>query len=268
MDLIIKSFENSIKKISLSELQKHRSIIDKRVVGIEKDTDRYYLFSTHSKNTKDYRFFNIKAERTLCLYLHCFTDAPNEKRDTENYSPFVDYFELALYIIGYCANNKIPILIKPHPASSSYPSDKYYLESLIHATLNYEKTHNLSVEWVGNDFKNIYLKKLKNPILVTARGTVVSESAYLGIPSISFSKSSWYSFKNITYFVETEADFEKMFPVIDKLYKPDLSKKESILLSAALEIGYKNTAYKIGTKSLTVSNRHNLERAWKLREEI
>lgn len=271
IDQTINLFNKCVEELTESELKKHVSIIEKRIKGIEKDTERNYLLSNISnkqKPIKNYYSFNTKAKKTLCLYLHCFTDAPNESRDTESYSSFVDYFELALYIIDYCARNKVPMLIKPHPGSSLYPIDKYYIQSLVDATHKYEKSHKLSVEWVGSDFTNFYLTKISNPVIVTARGSIVSECGFLGIPSISFSKSPWQSLKNLTYFAKSEADFERIFPIIEKYFKPELSKQEGIILSAALEIGYKNMAFKVGNKSSTISNRYSIKRAWELRQEL
>ena len=271
IDQTSKAFNKCVEELTETELKKHVSIIEKRIMGIEKDTERNYLLhniSSKRQPVKNYYSLNSKAKKTLCLYLHCFTDAPNESRDTEAYSPFVDYFELALYVIDYCAKNKVPMLIKPHPGSSLYPIDKYYIQSLVDTTLKYKKSHNLSVEWVGNDFTNFYLTKISNPVLVTARGSVVSECGYLGIPSISFSKSPWQCLKNLTHFVESEADFEKIFPIVEKLYKPELSKQEGISLSAALEIGYKNMAFKLGNGSSTISTRYSIKRAWELRQEL
>ena len=88
---------------------------------------------------------------------------------------------MSLYVLEYCAVNKIPILIKPHPESDSYFNDKYYLDKLYQKTLEYKESHNLSIQWVGRDFVNYNLTKINNPVVVTGRGTVISECGYLGI---------------------------------------------------------------------------------------
>jgi len=268
MDLSKKAFNNSIKKLSKKDLKEHDSIINKRTKGENLKEERVFTIDLDIKKepVKEYFSFNSKAKRTLCLYLHCFTDSPNHRRDTDDYSPFVDFFELALYIVEYCAKNKIPMIIKSHPESSSYPSDEYYLKSLYDITLKFKKTHNLIVEWVGDDFKNFYLTKLSNPILVTGRGTVVSECGYLGIPSISFVSNPWQDLKNVSFLVKSENEFEKMFHLIDKLYQPELAKKEGIILSAMFDRGFKNLPFKLGRTSKTIKSDRKIELSWEKRE--
>jgi hypothetical protein len=269
MNLSSKGFNQTAKTFSENELKKQASIIKKRIMGIEDDSERVFLRNLKAPELiKNYFSFNNKAKKTLCLYLHAFTDSPNWNRDTEDYSPFLDFYEMALYVIEYCAKNNIPMIIKPHPESHSYSNDKYYLKALVDVTLKYKESHNLSVEWVGNDFINFYLTKISNPVVVTGRGTVVSECSYLGIPSISFCKSPWQDFKNVSFLVNSEVDFEKIFPIIDKLYQAELSKKEGIILSAMLERGMKTLAFKLGLNSATVSKRHKVETAWELRQEL
>ena len=267
MDIYSRAFNASINTLSKTELQKHKSIIDKRITGVEKDSERVFLkdISKLIAPVKKYPVFEYKVDRVVCLYLHCFTDSPNYLRDTNDYSPFLDNLDLALYIVEYCAKNKIPMIIKPHPESPSYENEKYYLESLRKATSKYKESLNLKVNWVGNDFTSVNLTRLSNPVLVTARGTVISECGYLGIPTITFSKSPWKDLKNLTFLAKSITDFERLMPIIDQLYNPKLAKKEGVMLSAMLDRGFKRHAFKFTTGSKTIGIR-SIQEMWDQRE--
>jgi len=270
MSLTATAFNKSVKLVKDSDLKKHNSIIQNRVNGSEDDSLRGNIFPTKnkikSKFDKTYSFLEFKSKKVLCLYLHCFTDSPNYRRDTEDYSIFIDFYEWALYLVEYCAKNKVPIIIKPHPHSKYYSNDNFYLASLKRALHKFSNSHELIFRWVNVDFKSFYLTKIANPIVVTARGTVVAESSYLGIPSISFCKSAWQNLKNLTYLVKDKNEFEKIFPIIETLFNKNLAKKEAVILSEMLDRGLSNMSYKIGPRSSTDNYRHSLDLSWKLRK--
>jgi len=267
VDMYSRAFNASINTLSKTELQKHKSILDKRIMGVEKDSERIFSkdISKVIAPVKMYPVFEYKVDRVVCLYLACFTDSPNFLRDTNDYSPFLDYLDLALYIVEYCAKNKIPMIIKPHPESPSYEYDKYYLESLRKATSKYKESQNLKVDWVGDDFTSINLTRLSNPLVVSARGTVISECGYLGIPTITFSKSPWMDLKNLTFLAKSTTDFERLMPIIDQLYNPKLAKKEGVMLSAMLDRCFKRSAFKITIGSKT-SGIRPIQEMWDQRE--
>jgi hypothetical protein len=271
MDINRKGFNKIIKTLSETDLKKQITILNQRIKGIEKKTDRNYLLkdiTNKRKPVKNYFSFKRKGGVTLCLYLHGFYDSANAGRDTHNYSSFIDFYDFSLYIIEYCAKNNVSMIIKPHPGSINYSKDKYYLKALADVVFKYKLSHNLAAEWVGNDFVNFYLTKISNPVVVTARGTIVSECGYLGVPSISFCNNPWRDLRNLSISVKSITHFEKIFPKIYKSYNSRLSMKEGIIMSAALEKGYQNQAMKIGPGSLTISERKGIESSWELRQEI
>lgn len=269
MDLSSKIFDKGVKTLKEKELEEQKLIIEDRILGKEEKSERIFLKNLE-RDVKNKNDINFKSEenKTLCLYLHCFADSPNWNRDTDEYSPFIDFYEMSLYVLEYCAVNKIPILIKPHPESDSYFNDKYYLDKLYQKTLEYKESHNLSIQWVGRDFVNYNLTKINNPVVVTGRGTVISECGYLGIPSISFCKSPWQNLNNLSFLVETTNDFKKIFPNINNFFLPRSSKREALILSAMLERGMKRMTFKLARGSKTIKKRNSIDDSWVLRQEV
>ena len=174
---------------------------------------------------------------------------------------------ITLYIIEYCSENGIPLIIKPHPEADAYPKDKKFMNSLIDVVNKSKKNFGLRVEWVDDNFTFDQLIKLDNPVVVTGRGTVVTECGYCGVPAITFFESPWCNLKNLSFLVKSTNDFSKVLLSIDKAYSPELAKKEAIILSAMLDRGFNRHAFKIEKGSKTGGDR-SIEEMWNKKEVL
>ena len=268
IDKYSKAFDLSIGALPEEYLKRHDDILSKRIQGKE-ISERIFLRDTSREVNPNavYSSHNWKSSRIICLYLHCFTDSPNWLRDTEGYSPFVDFYEMSLYIIEYCSENGIPLIIKPHPEADAYPKDKKFMNSLIDVVNKSKKNFGLRVEWVDDNFTFDQLIKLDNPVVVTGRGTVVTECGYCGVPAITFFESPWCNLKNLSFLVKSTNDFSKVLLSIDKAYSPELAKKEAIILSAMLDRGFNRHAFKIEKGSKTGGDR-SIEEMWNKKEVL
>ena len=63
---------------------------------------------------------------------------------------------------------------------------------------------NFYYEFVDGNFKSKEIRKFKNPVVFTGRGSVLIELAFLGIKSFSFFKSDYLNFKFVNFIQNPE----------------------------------------------------------------
>jgi hypothetical protein len=170
------------RTLSIDEINQAEKNLYNRVNGIYTSNHMYYMTRTDLKIRDQYKLKEIKDD-AIILFLHAFVDAPN-KRINKNYN-FLDAYDAALFIADFCTKNKIPLYIKPHPNRYDFHSEIKFIDSLKMATQDMGFKENTHVEFIDGTFHQNELKKLKNVVAVTGRGSVSVECGYLKIPTIN-----------------------------------------------------------------------------------
>lgn len=237
---------NLTKKIELDNFNDSKFILDNRTNGIYESSSMFYMSNIDKKN---YEFKSIK-KNAVFLFLHAFVDGPNIKSINKSSSGFIDYYHFSLWVLEFCAHNNIPLYVKPHPNRSDYISEIYFINSFKKA-LEQKKNlnNNFYYEFIDGNFKSKELKKFKNPIVFTGRGSVIIELAYLGIKSFTFFKNDYLNFKFTNYISNPiQIDHSELF-TLDNQNLVDEKKNEAILVEAALNKIEKDRIFEFNTIS-------------------
>lgn len=194
-------FFNLSKYINNQTFIKSNEILENRTNGIYNSSSMFYM-----SNLQDnaYKFREIR-DNAVFLFLHAFVDGPNIKTINRSSSKFIDYYHFSLWVLEFCSQNKIPLYVKPHPNRSDYISEKYFIESFKMALKKKRNENkNFYYEFVDGNFKSKEIRKFKNPVVFTGRGSVLIELAFLGIKSFSFFKSDYLNFKFVNFIQNPE----------------------------------------------------------------
>jgi hypothetical protein len=147
----------------------------------------------------------FKGKYTLFFYMSCFGDYPNANIYDYEDLPAHDYYDLTLKIIDFFNGKNYGLGLKMHPNSANFEVD-----SRACLAIN-EKINVISnIVMMPENFKTADLKGYSHPIVLTPRGSVITECAALGIPTISFYKSI-YSEIGLTKLVTKFTDLELIF---------------------------------------------------------
>jgi hypothetical protein len=173
--------------------------------------------------------------KTCILFLHAFTDAPNYGIECAHQRLFNDYFHHAVYVINLAHALKVPLLIKAHPNNSLYPKDKPLIDYLQKMVAD-AKRNDLTwfCEWLPPSLPNEHIKKFKEPFAISARGSVMLECGFLGIPICITSAHPWESY-SFVYRAQTLNQLEQYMNNPYNDYCPATAKKSATTLQAILE---------------------------------
>ena len=170
------------KTLSINEINFAEKNLENRVNGIYSSSHMYYMTRTDLKIRDQYKLREIKDD-AIILFLHAFVDAPN-KRINKSFN-FLDAYDAALFVVDFCTKNKIPLYIKPHPNRYDFHSEIKFINSLKRAAQDMGLRDNTYVEFIDGSFHQNELKKFKNLVAVTGRGSVSVECGFLKIPTIN-----------------------------------------------------------------------------------
>lgn len=220
------------KSISEKELKIAENNLEERVFGNYISKNMFYMKQIQKE--KQYEI-KSKLKKPIILFLHAFGDAPNRRILNKDLSCFVDFYDMALFIIDTCFQKKIPLYIKPHPNRQDYKSDIIFQNSIQKVLLKYKDLDNsFYYEWIDDFFPSFKFKELENPVAITGRGSVQLECGYLGIPMLTFIKTEHMAF-SFSKFVKSQSDFYDNYLKAYENYNNILSKKDAILFEATME---------------------------------
>jgi len=212
------------KTLSINEINFAEKNLENRVNGIYSSSHMYYMTRTDLKIRDQYKLREIKDD-AIILFLHAFVDAPN-KRINKSFN-FLDAYDAALFVVDFCTKNKIPLYIKPHPNRYDFHSEIKFINSLKRAAQDMGLRDNTYVEFIDGSFHQNELKKFKNIVAVTGRGSVSVECGFLKIPTINLIPEIY----NFSFCVNLEKP-SKMIETYN--YCKNITDKESIKKDAIM----------------------------------
>lgn len=205
----IKEFENSkydIKKIFESRFNGE---IDNGISYMRKSS---YSLEDNSLLLKQQ--FSEK-NRNVVIYIHDFYDSPHINRQLF-YKDLYDFLES---VIQNIINIDTNFYIKPHP-NSVYNSDEILVELI-------NKYNKNNVYLLSNIISNNDIIKLRPDLIVTARGTISIEMAYMEIPVVALYDNPYVNFD----FVHTCYSLKEYYDIINGLKQPIVDFNKSNILS-------------------------------------
>ena len=114
---------------------------------------------------------NQSANGKYILMLHDFFDSPH----IYQWLLFPDFWTWAYETLDFCAENNIPVLVKPHP--NQLPENEEVIETLQRVFKKYKFIH-----WISKDIHNSSLFKQAPQLIISGYGSVAAEATYCGIP--------------------------------------------------------------------------------------
>ena len=217
--------------INTNELTLAEKTLENRVKGKYDSLTMGYMNGI----SLEYKALNVNEDGNICiLFLHAFTDAPNYMRSTHKDSVFLDYYTHALDIIEYVLSNRVPLLIKKHPASKKYKNDIPLIKALISRSEKLSRQYRTPIWWLDEKTSNETISNINNIFAITARGSVILECAYLGIPVCITVEHQWENFS----FVKNARNKRDLMSYINNPfegYDKVKAKNEVIRLQAFIE---------------------------------
>lgn len=158
-------------------LRKAEDFFSERIAGlVENDYDSIAAFRGREELSGGFRGRKI-------LFLHAFRDAnlvPLRTRDGTQATLFRTYFEWAEFAFSIISERPDEWLIRPHPLSNLFPSDREILQYLI-------SKHQLEEVPLVDDLSTAAVLKAKLPVF-THSGTIALETAASGYRSVVCSR--------------------------------------------------------------------------------
>lgn len=150
--------------------------IRKRLGGAIDNAIGYMKASAYEVKTTDVP----DVRGALVMFLHDFYDSSH----VYDWMVFEDLWEWICFTVEHCEKKGIPLFIKPHP------------NQLAGSESDFSKLQKLypNLRMISPDVTNRQLADAGMACVVTVRGSVASEMAYLGIPSISAGNNPHVSF--------------------------------------------------------------------------
>ena len=111
--------------------------------------------------------------KSRILMLHDFFDAVHKYQ----WLIFPDFWDWAVKTAEFCEENHLNIHLKPHP--NQRPASADVVNSLKYKFANYK-----FVGWIPETTKNSEILRSKPKLIITAYGSVASESSFMGIPTL------------------------------------------------------------------------------------
>lgn len=240
------------KSLSTDELKEAERNLINRVNGIYSSSHMHYM-SREDLVIRDQYKLKVKNDNAIILFLHAFVDAPNKRINKDYY--FLDAYDVALFVVDFCTKNKIPLYIKPHPNRYDFVSEVKFIKSLKKATKEMSSRENSYVEFIDGTFHQNELKKFKNLVGVTGRGSVSAECGFLKIPIINL-LPELYDF-SFCFNLEEPSNMLNIYNYCKKITNREAMKKDAIIFEALKSKIAKKKIFEFRTISkLTKSKRY------------
>jgi hypothetical protein len=194
-----------------------KKIFESRFDGVIDSGISYMRKSSYSQidNTSLLKPLFYEKNRNVVIYIHDFYDSPHINRNLY----FRDLYHYIDSVIINLINTETNFFIKPHP-NSVYNSDEI-LKQLIKS---YNKPN---VHLLSNRISNSDLVNLRPNLIVTARGTITIEMAYMGIPVVALYDNPYVKFN----FVHTCYSLQEYYDIINGFMQPIIDFNKDEILS-------------------------------------
>ena len=163
-----------------------------------------------SYNEESASSINNNLGSKAILFLHDFVDSPNI------YDGFVydDFYQWATDTINSLIALQVPFAIKPHP---NQVEDSHLITKQLQQ--KYQSTC-----WIPSTYNNLDIIRSKPRVGLTVYGTIASELAYFGIPSICCSQHPHQNHN----FCRTATSVEQYHELLKKIPSIDLSSRDQV----------------------------------------
>jgi hypothetical protein len=191
-----------IPSLSNDDINKSNSSLLNRING---EYNNSYLKFYNMKSSNPINNWKPEISNSIdinvILFLHAFTDSPNHEIEINETDQFIDHFHFCLKFIKKLGNHqKIKIYVKSHPLNDQYPSDIKFFNILSELIKNYT-----NIYFIPNStsLKSINENIKENLIVLTGRGSITIEAAFLGLPVLNYCKSVYSEFELAYVFDES-----------------------------------------------------------------
>lgn len=127
-------------------------------------------------------------EGVIVFFLHAFTDMPNARVPTDDQASPRDYFEMTIKVLDLLSMANWSTFYKPHPASRRYKGDTQLLQLIQRRYASSDRVREISSATTVAD-----LCRVPNLVVLSGRGSVSVEAAFLEIPVGNFYPSLYTS---------------------------------------------------------------------------